>query len=125
MSDLFDYTNDLLKQSMLKQASKTISAADALVCLKHAEVLARRVEASKTVTGGFFSDSILSTIESFLNIAVPFSSMSSDYELTSLLSALRVWVNKKKNEAEMEKMQAAANSYSSGSFGDLNFSYTF
>jgi len=125
MVDLTAQTTHIISTMRRKVASKQITAADAKACLEHAKALAIRVEAAKTVTGGFFSDSILNTVDTFLSLAVPFASFGGDYELTTLLSSLKVWVQKKRNEAEMEKMQANMSSSNNNWGSDLNFSYTF
>ena len=125
---LIQESEQLLASVKIKTASKKVlSRLDVKACLEQARKLAIRAEAGKTVTGGFFSDTLLNSVENFLSLATPFVAIYGDWELTTLLSSLKAWLQKKRMEREAEAAQAAsqAQTYNYGYGSDLNFSYTF
>jgi hypothetical protein len=119
MADIITESNDLLKKTAAKNK---LSSADVKACLEQAQKLAIRVEAAKVVTG-FFSETLISTIESFLRIAIPFVSIMGDFELSTLLGSLNIWLEKKKLQKQQEEMQR--NQIQSQSMSDMNFTYSF
>lgn len=86
-------------------------AMDARTALHTAQKVACYAEAQKAVTGSV-SDSTLSMVDSFLAIATPIVAFSGDFELTTLLSSLKLWVSKKRMELQMTSMQNQTPSYS-------------
>lgn len=54
------------------------------------------------------SEDVLDSIQYILNIATPLVSFSGDFELTALLSNLKIWLSKKKAELLQEQAQRDA-----------------
>lgn len=54
------------------------------------------------------SEGLLSTVEMLLNVAIPLVSISGDMTLTSLLAALRVWIDQKRLEQQEEDRRRQA-----------------
>jgi len=69
------------------------------------------------------SEGLISTIESLLSIAVPIASISGEWELTTLLSSLRVWLEKKKMEQIQE--DHARQAIQNQSWSDLDIKYNW
>ena len=68
------------------------------------------------------SEGLISTLESLLSIAVPIASISGEWELTTLLSSLRVYLDKKRLElqqADLEQKRIQEQSWS-----DLQTTYS-
>jgi len=112
---------------MSGRLSKTASAGSVDVSalreyLGAVSAIARRVEASRAVTG-FFGGGLMDIIETALQIATPLASMSGDYELGNLLGSLKVWLDKKKAQEAAEEMQRQQ--MMSQTYDDLTFNYSF
>jgi len=82
---------------MQKRLSKTAARAK----ISEIEKMVVRANAIKAVAG-LIPQSILDSIESALNIVVPMTAFLGDFELTTLLSGLKVWLQKKRLEAQQE-----------------------
>jgi hypothetical protein len=68
------------------------------------------------------SESLIGVIESILSVAVPIASLSNEWELTTLLSSLRVWLEKKKMEQQQEDI--ARRQIQEQSWSDLGPNYS-
>ena len=116
-------TNNNVKRVTEKLASLEKKAVEeARTKLKEAEKLAIRVEAGKVVTG-FLSESVLSTIDNLLRIATPLVAISGDFELSTLLGSLKIWLDKKKAQQAAE--DARRQDMMSMGYDDLSFQYSY
>ena len=66
--------------------------------------LRAKADVYKSVTGSI-PTSILDAVDSALRIVIPMTSFLGDFELTTLLSSLKVWLQKKRMEKEQEDAQ--------------------
>lgn len=98
---------------------KKEGAIDTGAVRQELEVLAnkvRSVEAYRSVTGAIPVD-LLDAVEHALRILTPMTAFLGDFELTNLLSSLKIWVSKKRMEQEQE--QAHARSFTNLDFGEF------
>ena len=111
----------VLSNQLSKKASKSkVSNKEIQIVLTEAVKLAHRVEAQKTVVGFFgLGGGLTGIIDNVLSIATPLVAVSGDFELSNLLGSLKVWLDKKKLQEQMEEQQkqdAMNNSYQDFSF---------
>lgn len=66
--------------------------------------LVAKADTYKSVTGSI-PTSILDAVDSALRIVIPITSFLGDFELTTLLSSLKVWLQKKRLEKQREDEQ--------------------
>lgn len=109
-------------ESIQRRLNKSASVSNIREYLNVGCAVARRAEASKSVTG-FFGGGILDTINQIIQVATPLVSMSGDYELSALLSSLKVWLDKKKAQEAADKAQR--NQMMNQGYDSLNFTYSF
>ena len=91
-----------------------VSAKEVRAELDRVQAMIHKAETLKSVAG-MIPESILNSIESALNIVVPLTAFLGDFELTTLLSALKVWLSKKRVENQQADAQRNA-------FNDLGYS---
>lgn len=103
-------------------AKKELTAAEVRAGLDHAYKIARRIEAARVVQG-YLSDGVLDIIDNFVRIATPLTAFFGDFELTALLSSLKLWLDKKKMQAQEEENQRKA--LQNQSFFDNSWSYSY
>ena len=116
---------EAMTQKLSTTASgKRVDAKALRECLETAASLARRVEASRAVTGFFgMGGGLTDIIENVLSIATPLVAISGDFELSNLLGSLKVWLDKKKmKEAEEERQRQQMMGQTAE---DLSFTYGF
>jgi len=98
---------DLERLQSKKAGISKISRKEVLAELSKIEAMVRKANTIKAIAG-IIPQSILDAIESALNVVVPLTAFLGDFELTSLLSALKIWLQKKKLEAQKEDEQRDA-----------------
>ena len=112
----------VMEAGLLKTASAAYKTAQLREYLEVGVSLARRVEASRAVTG-FFGSGLTDIIDNVLQIATPLVAFSGDFELSNLLGSLKVWLDKKKAQEAAE--QAHRDAMMNQSYDDLTFGYGF
>ena len=84
--------------------------------------LARRAEVQRAVTGSF-GGGLVDMISSALTVATPMAAAFGDFELSNLLGALKVWVDKRRAQDAAEK--ARVDALTGKGWEGLNFNYSF
>ena len=90
-----------------------VSRKEVRAQLNDIQAMIHKAEAIKAV-GGLIPESVISAVDTALNIVVPLTAFLGDFELTTLLSALKVWIQKKKLENQQADAQRNA-------FNDLGY----
>lgn len=111
---------------MSKKASSStkVSNAELKAYLTQGIKTAQRVEAAITVQGFFgLGGGLTDIIDNVLSIATPLVAVSGDFELSNLLGSLKVWLDKKKLQQQLEEQQKQ--DMMSNSYQDFTFDYGF
>lgn len=106
------------KLSALQKDLKNGSLKSDDVC-RHLKVVSDKVrsaEAFRSVTGMIPVD-VLDAVEHALRILTPMTAFIGDFELTNLLSSLKIWLQKKR--LEQEQQQQHNQSFTNLDFGEF------
>lgn len=109
----------LQKQAMLAVKAATTGQPTLAELVVTARLLTDLTTGRRLQKQAFFTDAIMDTIDNFIKIAVPLAAIYGDFELSTLLGSLKIWLDKRKREAQAEwDLQQAIQSQS---FSDIRF----